>query len=216
MEEELSEIKNAKEKEKLRHNAKIDILKKENEINKENIKIDNEKKNKEIEKQREKIIEYMIKTKKNLEDKKENNMKKPKTQLEKIEQIKKKSTKKEQTTDKYSKIKLFSLEEDKENIKKLLEEKGRLLMDVQKNKNEINCIEMNFGQIFFNDKLKQEIKQEEIKLKNDYDNFLKKKQSDFDNYINDRQMINFFEIGKYNPVINNYVVPQIAFEFYHS
>ena len=45
--------------------------------------------------------------------------------------------------------------------------------------------------------------------------FLKKKLSDFENYRNDRQMIDFFELGKYNPIINNYVIPQIAFEFYN-
>ena len=74
----------------------------------------------------------MINTKKSLEDKKENNMKKSKAQLEKIEQIKKESATK-QTTDKYRKIKLFSLEEDKENIKKLLEEKGiKIKLIVQK------------------------------------------------------------------------------------
>lgn len=210
MEEELCEIKKAIEKEKYRQNKKIQGLKSDYEIKKKNMKKNNEKKNKSIEEKRENNIKHLIKMKKNLEENHKNYMNKSETKLETAEQDNKK-----QIIDKYSNVKFFSLKEDEEKIKKLIEENRRLLKDVKKNQNEINNIEMNFGHLFFKDKEKIEIQQEGIKLKIDYDNFLRKKQADFDNYINDKQMINFFELGKNNSIINSYVVPQIAFEFYY-
>ena len=211
---EYDKIQMEKQKEIHNHEMNMKKIRMENEEEIAYKKRDNKVKNEQIEEERAKIIEDLLNTKKTLleeekeeNEEEENNIEEPKIQSGEIE-----TNKKEQ---KAEPVKLFSLEEDKEKIKELLQKKDSLLIEYTKNQNEVNNMEMNFGQNFLNDKIQQEIREEEIKLRNDFDNFLREKQSAFEKYKKDKQMINFFELGKYNPIINKYVVPQIAFEFYH-
>jgi hypothetical protein len=60
-------------------------------------------------------------------------------------------------------------------MQKLINENQKLLGEAQNRQNEINFYEMNFGQLFFSDEIKQQIQAQTDVFKNEYENLLKEK-----------------------------------------
>ena len=72
---------------------------------------------------------------------------------------------------------------------------------------------MNFGQLFFSDEIKNQIQAETNVFKNEYENLLKEKLQLFAQYKSDPQLTKFLQLASSNPVMYNYLIPQIYYEF---
>ena len=72
---------------------------------------------------------------------------------------------------------------------------------------------MNFGQLFFSDEIKQQIQAQTDVFKNEYENLLKEKMQLFAQYKNDPQLMKFLQLVQTNPMMYNYLIPQIYYEF---
>ena len=72
---------------------------------------------------------------------------------------------------------------------------------------------MNFGQLFFSDEIKNQIQPETNVFKNEYENLLKEKLQLFGQIKSAPQLNKFLQLASSNPVIYNYLIPQIYYEF---
>ena len=106
------------------------------------------------------------------------------------------------------------INKEKEEIQKLMNENQKLLFEARQNQNEINFYEMNFGQLFFSDELKNQIQAESEKYKAEYENMARDKFQLFNQYKNDQELTNFLSLAQTNPIMHNYLIPQIYNEFY--
>ena len=95
-----------------------------------------------------------------------------------------------------------------------MNENQKLLFEARQNQNEINFYEMNFGQLFFSDELKNHIQAESEKYKAEYENMARDKFQLFNQYKNDQELKNFLSLAQTNPIMHNYLIPQIYNEFY--
>ena len=98
-------------------------------------------------------------------------------------------------------------------MQKLINENQKLLGEARNRQNEINFYEMNFGQLFFSDEIKQQIQAQTDVFKNEYENLLKEKMQLFTQYKNDPQLMKFLQLVQTNPMMYNYLIPQIYYEF---
>lgn len=105
------------------------------------------------------------------------------------------------------------INQEKDEIQKLINENQKLLGDARQKQNEINFYEMNFGQLFFSDEVKNQIQAETNVFKNEYENLLKEKLQLFAQYKSDPQLTKFLQLASSNPVMYNYLIPQIYYEF---
>ena len=88
----------------------------------------------------------------------------------------------------------------------------QILAKTRENQNNINFYEMNFGQLFFSEDTKKEIQIESEKYKADYEKFLFEKEQLFNLYRSDPQLIKFFHLAQTNPILFQYINPQIYYE----
>ena len=130
--------------------------------------------------------------------------------MKKIKKLKKQKTKSNiiKEEDLESEIK-----KEKEEMQKLINENQKLLGEARNRQNEINFYEMNFGQLFFSDEIKQQIQAQTDVFKNEYENLLKEKMQLFTQYKNDPQLMKFLQLVQTNPMMYNYLIPQIYYEF---
>ena len=105
------------------------------------------------------------------------------------------------------------INQEKDEIQKLINENQKLLGEARQKQNEINFYEMNFGQLFFSDEVKNQIQAETNVFKNEYENLLKEKLQLFAQYKSDPQLTKFLQLASSNPVMYNYLIPQIYYEF---
>ena len=105
------------------------------------------------------------------------------------------------------------INQEKDEIQKLINENQKLLGEARQKQNEINFYEMNFGQLFFSDEIKNQIQAETNVFKNEYENLLKEKLQLFAQYKSDPQLTKFLQLASSNPVMYNYLIPQIYYEF---
>ena len=105
------------------------------------------------------------------------------------------------------------INQEKDEIQKLINENQKLLGDARQKQNEINFYEMNFGQLFFSDEIKNQIQPETNVFKNEYENLLKEKLQLFGQIKSAPQLNKFLQLASSNPVIYNYLIPQIYYEF---
>ena len=86
-------------------------------------------------------------------------------------------------------------------------------MEARENQKNINLYEMNFGQLFFNEELKQQIFAESEKYRIDYEKLYNEKMQQFAAYKNDPQLNKFLQLAQTNPMMAQYLIPQIYYEF---
>ena len=138
---------------------------------------------------------------------------------EKFEEDKKKLKEKQlkRTSTKSNIIKQPDLESEikneKDEIQKLINENQKLLGEARNRQNEINFYEMNFGQLFFSDEIKQQIQAQTDVFKTEYENLLKDKMQLFNQYKSDPQLMKFLQLVQTNPALYQYLIPQIYYEF---
>jgi TonB family protein len=116
-----------------------------------------------------------------------------------------------------SNVKPENLEEEikkqKEEIQELERKKMELRNATLNNKNEVDFYEMNLGQLLFSDEVKREIQKETSKFQNEYNEFYRQKMEQFAQYRNDPQLNKFLQLAQTNPMMYNYIIPQIWYEF---
>ena len=221
----IEDLKKEIEEEKKKQSEKMKLIEKEKNEELEAIKIINVEKIKKLEEMHSKISsewEQNLKEVKDLGEKqkiilKENKKNKLEEDKKKIKNEKRDSKifKKETKEIKNENDNLESdINKEKEEIQKLMNENQQLLFQARQNQNEINAYEMNFGQLFFSEELKNQIQAETEKYKAEYDNMLKEKLEKFNQYRNDQELKNFISLAQTNPIMLPYLNPQIYNEFY--
>ena len=183
-------------------------------------KVENKKKLVDLEQKSSSIFKQLDEQLKEIEDTGEKSVveskNKSKTKFnEEKEKIKNQKKMKKNITK--SNVKPENLEDDikkeKEEIQKLEKKKMELRNAALNNKNEVDFYEMNLGQLLFSDEVKKEIQNETSKFQNEYNEFYKQKMEQFAQYRNDPQLNKFLQLAQTNPMMYNYIIPQIWYEF---
>ena len=222
LQQRIEKLKNEIEEEKRRHSDEMKKIEKQKTDELEKIKSDNAKKIKDLEEQHSKTSlewEEKLKEVKDIGEKQKIKLKEDKkNKFEEDKNKIKEDLKKKKSEIKEKKIEKDDLEpsinKEKEEIKKLMNENQKLLFEARQNQNEINFYEMNFGQLFFSDELKNQIQAESEKYKAEYENMARDKFQLFNQYKNDQELKNFLSLAQTNPIMHNYLIPQIYNEFY--
>ena len=222
LQQRIEKLKNEIEEEKRRHSDEMKKIEKQKTDELEKIKSDNAKKIKDLEEQHSKTSlewEEKLKEVKDIGEKQKIKLKEDKkNKFEEDKNKIKEDLKKKKSEIKEKKIEKDDLEpsinKEKEEIKKLMNENQKLLFEARQNQNEINFYEMNFGQLFFSDELKNQIQAESEKYKAEYENMARDKFQLFNQYKNDQELTNFLSLAQTNPIMHNYLIPQIYNEFY--
>ena len=222
LQQRIEKLKNEIEEEKKRHSDEMKKIEKQKTDELEKIKSDNAKKIKDLEEQHSKTSlewEEKLKEVKDIGEKQKIKLKEDKkNKFEEDKNKIKEDLKKKKSEIKEKKIEKDDLEpsinKEKEEIKKLMNENQKLLFEARQNQNEINFYEMNFGQLFFSDELKNQIQAESEKYKAEYENMARDKFELFNQYKNDQELKNFLSLAQTNPIMHNYLIPQIYNEFY--
>ena len=222
LQQRIEKLKNEIEEEKKRHSDEMKKIEKQKIDELEKIKNDNAKKIKDLEEQHSKTSlewEEKLKEVKDIGEKQKIKLKEDKkNKFEEDKNKIKEDLKKKKSEIKEKKIEKDDLEpsinKEKEEIKKLMNENQKLLFEARQNQNEINFYEMNFGQLFFSDELKNQIQEESEKYKAEYENMARDKFQLFNQYKNDQELTNFLSLAQTNPIMHNYLIPQIYNEFY--
>ena len=222
LQQRIEKLKNEIEEEKKRHSDEMKKIEKQKTDELEKIKNDNAKKIKDLEEQHSKTSlewEEKLKEVKDIGEKQKIKLKEDKkNKFEEDKNKIKEDLKKKKSEIKEKKIEKDDLEpsinKEKEEIQKLMNENQKLLFEARQNQNEINFYEMNFGQLFFSDELKNQIQAESEKYKAEYENMARDKFELFNQYKNDQELKNFLSLAQTNPIMHNYLIPQIYNEFY--
>ena len=222
LQQRIEKLKNEIEEEKKRHSDEMKKIEKQKTDELEKIKSDNAKKIKDLEEQHSKTSlewEEKLKEVKDIGEKQKIKLKEDKkNKFEEDKNKIKEDLKKKKSEIKEKKIEKDDLEpsinKEKEEIQKLMNENQKLLFEARQNQNEINFYEMNFGQLFFSDELKNQIQAESEKYKAEYENMARDKFQLFNQYKNDQELTNFLSLAQTNPIMHNYLIPQIYNEFY--
>ena len=222
LQQRIEKLKNEIEEEKRRHSDEMKKIEKQKTDELEKIKNDNAKKIKDLEEQHSKTSlewEEKLKEVKDIGEKQKIKLKEDKkNKFEEDKNKIKEDLKKKKSEIKEKKIEKDDLEpsinKEKEEIQKLMNENQKLLFEARQNQNEINFYEMNFGQLFFSDELKNQIQAESEKYKAEYENMARDKFQLFNQYKNDQELTNFLSLAQTNPIMHNYLIPQIYNEFY--
>ena len=222
LQQRIEKLKNEIEEEKRRHSDEMKKIEKQKTDELEKIKSDNAKKIKDLEEQHSKTSlewEEKLKEVKDIGEKQKIKLKEDKkNKFEEDKNKIKEDLKKKKSEIKEKKIEKDDLEpsinKEKEEIQKLMNENQKLLFEARQNQNEINFYEMNFGQLFFSDELKNQIQAESEKYKAEYENMARDKFQLFNQYKNDQELKNFLSLAQTNPIMHNYLIPQIYNEFY--
>jgi len=222
LQQRIEKLKNEIEEEKKRHSDEMKKIEKQKTDELEKIKSDNAKKIKDLEEQHSKTSlewEEKLKEVKDIGEKQKIKLKEDKkNKFEEDKNKIKEDLKKKKSEIKEKKIEKDDLEpsinKEKEEIQKLMNENQKLLFEARQNQNEINFYEMNFGQLFFSDELKNQIQAESEKYKAEYENMARDKFQLFNQYKNDQELKNFLSLAQTNPTMHNYLIPQIYNEFY--
>jgi chromosome segregation ATPase len=222
LQQRIEKLKNEIEEEKKRHSDEMKKIEKQKTDELEKIKNDNAKKIKDLEEQHSKTSlewEEKLKEVKDIGEKQKIKLKEDKkNKFEEDKNKIKEDLKKKKSEIKEKKIEKEDLEpsinKEKEEIQKLMNENQKLLFEARQNQNEINFYEMNFGQLFFSDELKNQIQAESEKYKAEYENMARDKFQLFNQYKNDQELTNFLSLAQTNPIMHNYLIPQIYNEFY--
>ena len=210
------EIENTKQD----HLNKMEKIKKEKNDKLEATKAENKKKLDDLVQKSSSIFKQLDEQLKEIEDTGEKGVveskNKSKTKFnEEKEKIKNQKKMKKNITK--SNVKPEYLEDDikkeKEEIQKLEKKKMELRNAALNNKNEVDFYEMNLGQLLFSDEIKKEIQNETGKFQNEYNEFYKQKMEQFAQYRNDPQLNKFLQLAQTNPMMYNYIIPQIWYEF---
>ena len=218
--ESIENLKKEIEAEKQKHLNEIEKIKKEKNEKIEETKAKNKKKIDEVIQKSSSIFKQLDEQLKEIEDtgKKdvvESKIKSKSKFNEEKEKIKNKKGMKKNITK--SNVKPENLEEEikkqKEEIQQLEKEKMQLREAGLKNKYDVDFYEMNLGQLLFSDEVKREIQNETIKFQNDYNEFYRQKMEQFAQYKNDPQLNKFLQLSQTNPMMYNYIIPQIWYEF---
>ena len=221
----IENLKNEIEEEKKKHDEKMKIIEKEKNEELEAIKIINVEKIKKLEEMHAKMSsewETQLREVKDFGEKQDIQLKKDKkNKLEedknkiRNERSDSKIIKKDTKEIKNENDNLESdINKEKEEIQKLMNENQQLLFEARQNQNEINFYEMNFGQLFFSEELKNQIQAETAKYKDEYDKMLKEKLELFNQYRNDQELLNFLSLAQNNPIMYPYLNPHIYNEVY--
>lgn len=219
----IEKLKKQIEETKQKHKKEMELLRqeKENEINevkavnqKELSKID-ESINKnffELEEQMKQVKESREKETLELQKKHKNEIEEDKLKLKNEKMEKKSVIKSNFNNEENDKLEL-EIKKQKEEIQNLLRENQKILMEARENQNKINLYEMNFGQLFFSEELKQQIFAESEKYRMDYEKLYNEKMQLFATYKNDPQLNKFLQLVQTNPMMAQYLIPQIYYEF---
>ncbi len=157
-----------------------------------------------------KIEDTGEKEKEELKNQQKNKLEEDKKKLQNEKKLKKQKTK----SNVINEPNLESeINKEKDEIQKLINENQKLLGDARQKQNEINFYEMNFGQLFFSDEIRNEIQNQTNVFKNEYENLLKEKLQLFAQYKSDPQLNKFLQLAQTNPIMLNYLIPQIYYEF---
>ncbi len=205
------------------HKKDMENLRKEKEIEINNVKKENEEKLKKIDESYNSSSYELEKQLKNVKESREKETLELKKQhKDKIEEDKlkiknektlKKTTTKSNINDKENDILEEDIKKQKEEIQNLMRENQQILMEARENQNKINFYEMNFGQLFFSEELKQQIFAESEKYRIDYEKLFNEKMQQFAMYKNDPQLNKFLQLAQTNPMMHGYLIPQIYYEF---
>lgn len=218
--ENIEKLKKEIEKTKKEHLNKMEEIRKEKDDKLEATKVENKKKIDVLIQKSSFIFKQLDEQLKEIEDTGEKgvaeskNISKTKFNEEK-EKIKNQKRMKKSITK--SNIKPENLEDDikkeKEEIQILEKRKMELRNAALNNKNEVDFYEMNLGQLLFNDEVKREIQNETNRFQNEYNEFYRQKMEQFAQYRNDPQLNKFLQLAQTNPMMYNYIIPQIWYEF---
>ncbi len=216
----IEELKKKIEEEKEKHKERMKNIEKDKAEELEKVKEKNKAAIKNLEDMSAKSFMELNEKLKEIEDMGEKEAEElKKIHKEKFEEDKKKLKEKQlkRTSTKSNIIKQPDLESEikneKDEIQKLINENQKLLGEARNRQNEINFYEMNFGQLFFSDEIKQQIQAQTDVFKTEYENLLKDKMQLFNQYKSDPQLMKFLQLVQTNPVMYQYLIPQIYYEF---
>ena len=216
----IEELKKKIEEEKEKHKERMKNIEKDKAEELEKVKEKNKAAIKNLEDMSAKSFMELNEKLKEIEDMGEKEAEElKKIHKKKFEEDKKKLKEKQlkRTSTKSNIIKQPDLESEikneKDEIQKLINENQKLLGEARNRQNEINFYEMNFGQLFFSDEIKQQIQAQTDVFKTEYENLLKDKMQLFNQYKSDPQLMKFLQLVQTNPVMYQYLIPQIYYEF---
>ena len=216
----IEELKKKIEEEKEKHKERMQNIEKDKAEELEKVKEKNKAAIKNLEDMSAKSFTELNEKLKEIEDTGEKEAEElKKIHKEKFEEDKKKLKEKQlkRTSTKSNIIKQPDLESEikneKDEIQKLINENQKLLGEARNRQNEINFYEMNFGQLFFSDEIKQQIQAQTDVFKTEYENLLKDKMQLFNQYKSDPQLMKFLQLVQTNPIMYQYLIPQIYYEF---
>ena len=217
----IEKLKNDIIAEKKKHEEKLIEIEKEKSEELEKAKAKNEDDLKKLDDMSKKMFSDLDEKLKEIEDTGEKEAEEIKNkQKDKFEEDKKKLQNEKKLKKQKTKSNIINepnleseINQEKDEIQKLINENQKLLGEARQKQNEINFYEMNFGQLFFSDEVKNQIQAETNVFKNEYENLLKEKLQLFAQYKSDPQLTKFLQLASSNPVMYNYLIPQIYYEF---
>ena len=217
----IEKLKNDIIAEKKKHEEKLIEIEKEKSEELEKAKAKNEDDLKKLDDMSKKMFSDLDEKLKEIEDTGEKEAEELKNkQKDKFEEDKKKLQNEKKLKKQKTKSNIINepnleseINQEKDEIQKLINENQKLLGEARQKQNEINFYEMNFGQLFFSDEIKNQIQPETNVFKNEYENLLKEKLQLFAQYKSDPQLTKFLQLASSNPVMYNYLIPQIYYEF---
>ena len=217
----IEKLKNDIIAEKKKHEEKLIEIEKEKSEELEKAKAKNEDDLKKLDDMSKKMFSDLDEKLKEIEDTGEKEAEELKNkQKDKFEEDKKKLQNEKKLKKQKTKSNIINepnleseINQEKDEIQKLINENQKLLGEARQKQNEINFYEMNFGQLFFSDEVKNQIQAETNVFKNEYENLLKEKLQLFAQYKSDPQLTKFLQLASSNPVMYNYLIPQIYYEF---
>lgn len=209
----LTEKKNHEEKMKnieIEKNKELEKIKAKNEDELKKLDDMSKKMFSDLDVELKKIEDTGEKEKEELKNQQKNKLEEDKKKLQNEKKLKKQKTK----SNVINEPNLESeINKEKNEIQKLINENQKLLGDARQKQNEINFYEMNFGQLFFSDEIRNEIQNQTNVFKNEYENLLKEKLQLFAQYKSDPQLNKFLQLAPSNQIMYSYLIPQIYYEF---
>ena len=209
----LTEKKNHEEKMKnieIEKNKELEKIKAKNEDELKKLDDMSKKMFSDLDEKLKEIEDTGEKEKEELKIKQKNKLEEDKKKLQNEKKLKKQKTK----SNVINEPNLESeINKEKDEIQKLINENQKLLGDARQKQNEINFYEMNFGQLFFSDEIRNEIQNQTNVFKNEYENLLKEKLQLFAQYKSDPQLNKLLQLAPSNQIMYSYLIPQIYYEF---